>query len=273
MADKYKDHSDLSQWAKLSKIMQALSGELLAGPNRLDAQPGDLLAYFDDGSFKIFPRVSGMQFIPIYFYECFVEWPANRDSRAPPVGIYDYQPADAEWVTIDASGRRACIRSSTANKIEHTIRMYALVEGRMIVFPFRSTAFQFGNNLGKEADRIIVTIDDDDVHCVGAYYNLSSREEKTWHAPTCRRVARFGEPGGPPIEVMRQARDLRFEIKPRMERERMERFAALAPTPTPKLIVPPSSTGSTSFTSGVARWSAPKATNPPTRPDDDIPFK
>jgi hypothetical protein len=275
MVDKYKDdHSDISQNQRMSKILQPLSGELLAGPNRLNAQPGDILAYFDDNSLKVFPRVSGMPFISIYTFECVMEWPAQRDSRAPPIAMHDFVPADAAWVTVDASGRRACIRSSTGTKIEKTYLMYMLVEGRLIGFPFRSTAYQFGKNLANEVDRVIITIDDDDVRAIGAYYNLSSREEKTWHAPTCRRVARYGEPGGPPIDVMRQARDLRFEIKPRMERERKERLAALV-RPTPKLTGPSTgSTGSTSFTSGIARWSDPKAgqANPPTRPEDDIPF-
>jgi hypothetical protein len=274
MTERYKDnHSDLAQWAKLSKILQAMSGELLAGANRLEAQPGDLLAYFEDGSFKVFPRVSGMPFIPIYAHECVVEWPPNRDSRAPPVATHDFVPADADWVVIDASGRKACIRSSNGNKIEKTVYMYALVEGRSIVFSFRSTSYQFGRNLANEVDRVIITVDGEDVRSIGAYYNLSSRPEKTWYAPTCRRDARFGEPNGPPLELMRQARDLRFEIKPRMEGERKERLAALVP-PTPKLIVPPQSAGLASFSSGIARWSDPKSgqANPPP-PADDIPFR
>jgi hypothetical protein len=284
-ASKYvDDHSDIAQNQRLSKILQALSNELAPGPNRLEgAAAGDILAYFQDHPPILYPRVTGMPFVGVAFIELQVEWSPNRGSSGP-VAVHDFRPADAEWVVVDTSGRKACIRSSNCNKIEKTIYMHALVEGMPITFPFKSTALGVGKRLSDDADRVRIQIDGETVRVVGAQYRLSSEPERdgsyTWYKPTFIRLGVFGEPGGPSLELARKAKELRFKIKAEEDLKKRERLAAIsAPSPTPPLLgvgQPPR--GTTTFATGV-RWSDPKSTETPTPgtegagSDDPIPWR
>jgi len=171
------DHSDLAQNLRLSKVLQAASGELAPGPNRLEAQAGDIVAYFQDHPLIVYPRVAGMPFVGVAFIELEVEWSPNRGSSGP-VAVHDFRPSDAEWVVVDTSGRKACIRSSNGNKIEKTIYMHALVEGMPITFPFKSRALRVGKRLSDDADRVRIQIDGETVRVVGAQYRLSSEPER-----------------------------------------------------------------------------------------------
>jgi hypothetical protein len=278
------DHSDLTQNLRLSKLLQALSAELAPGPNRLDAQAGDVLAYFQDNTSKVYSRVPGMPFVGVAFLEMAMEWPPDRGSGAGPVAAHDFVPADAEWVVVDGGGRKACIRASNGNRIEKTVFLHALVEGQPVTFPFRSTALEIGKRLAADADRVRVQVDGETVRVVGAIYRLSSELERkgtqSWYRPTFERLGVLGEPSGPPLELVRRAKTLRFESKLEEERKKKEHLAAIpAPRPTPALISPDPPRGTASFTTGIAsRWSDPKPPEPPAPsanradPDDPIPW-
>jgi hypothetical protein len=285
------DHSDLDPRAmRPSKILQATSPELQPGPDRKDAQDGDYVLYYEDGSEKIFPRVPGVPLIPVAFVEKAMEWPAERGSGSAPIAAHDFVPPDAEWVVIDANGRKACIRSSNGARIEKTIFCHALAEGWPVTFSFRSTAYQVGARFGQEADRIRVKVDDQVVRVCGGMFRLYSDLERnargqTWYGPRCEKLGVLGEAKGPSLELVRRARDLRFEFKLELERQKKERLAAIpALQPTPALISPDQRPrGTTAFTSGVQHhWAdpklsegtpTPKASADPNDTLDDLPWR
>jgi hypothetical protein len=275
------DRSDLERRQRPSKVLQTSSGELAPGPNRLDAAPGDIVAYFPDGSLQVFSRITGMLIVAICFVLRWVEWPRIR-STSGPIDSHIFKPPDTNWIVDPLTGRKVCIRASTSTKIEETIYLNALVEGKPIVFPFKSTALDVGREMEADADRVRVLIDGSSFRVIGCYYTLSSEQEKDgsnkWQLPTFGRGALFGEQNGPPIELMRQARDMRVSL---VETERSEKQQArlAAPgvvTPTPPLLVP---RASTSFTTGTTSWSSPKLPEPPpppppgAKPPDDIPWQ
>jgi hypothetical protein len=211
--------------------------------------------------------------LPLIFNERFVEWPARRSQGGAPIMVHDFAPADAEWVIVDASGHRARLRPG-GNKVEKTVYLHALVEGLPITFTFRSTAYAFGVRFGADADRVRVTVDCETVRVGGALYCLSSGPERndrgeTWWGPRIdKRIGVLGEPDGPSLELVRRAKALRFEFKLEEQRRKQERLSAIPViAPTATLISPPR--GTTTFTSGVSRWSDPPALDAkPVDPDD-----
>jgi hypothetical protein len=265
------DHSDLDPRAmRPSKILQAVSPELAPGPDRLNAQAGDYLLYYEDGSSKVFPRIPGVETHPVAFVEKAMEWPGERGSGAGPIAAHDFVPADAEWVVIDANGRKAHVRSSNGNRIEKTIFMHALVEGLPVTFSFRSTAYEIGARLGGEADRVRVQIDGEMVRVCGAMFRLSSeldhKGSRTWYAPRFEKVGVFGEKGGPSLEMVRKAKQLRFEFKAEEDRKKKERLAAIsAPNVAPVMIGDQRSPGTMTVSSG-RHWADPKRSEPPAPP-------
>jgi hypothetical protein len=277
--------------------LQPASPKLAAGGDHPDARPGDIFVSFDDGITKVFPRATGVSLIPVLFYFRSMEWSVDRSAGIPPVEHY-YQPVDSEWI-VDASGRKACIRRSTGNRIERTIYMNCLVEGRPATFNFRSTAYPIGDKFGQDADRVVVEVDNQQIRVVGAIYRLYSELEKNttkgyqWFSPRFERVARLGEPGGPTIEQVRKALALRIELK-NAEAENRDRLVAAgirerqqftaAPQAAPALTAPAQrpSGGSVGFGYGQRdHWAAPaepKAPPPsqyegptsPADPSDDL---
>jgi hypothetical protein len=269
------DHSDLTLKMKLSKIGQPGSAELVPGPNCLDAQAGDILAYFPDGFWRVFAQVVGMLFIPISFILRYVEWPPSRGSNFGPVDVHFVEPADTEWVVIDASGLKKCIRTSNGNRIEETIFATFLVEGEPVTFGFKSTALKVVRSFQAAADRVRVQIDGELVRVVGAQYLLSSTPERkgpyTWHLPTFKRIGVYGEPNGPSLELVRKAKALRFEARIEEDRQRLAALPA-PPAPPPQLIAPGQPPrGSQTVTTG--RWSDPKPTEQSeAKPIDTLPL-
>jgi hypothetical protein len=258
------DRPDLGPRAmRPSKILQQMSAELQPGPNRLDgAAPGDILVCYADGSQKLFPRVVGVPLLPVVFVEKAMEWPAQRGTGTPPI-VHDFVPPAAEWLVVDASGRKACLMPN-GNKIEKTVLCHALVEGLPTTFSFRSTAYQFGVNFGREADRIRVEVENEIVRVCGAFYRLTSELERNqrgepWYGPRCTRLGVMGEANGPSLDLVRKAKAMRFEFKVEEERSKRERLAAV--TPTPPLIGNQPPRGTTTYTTGL-KWSDPKPEAP-----------
>jgi hypothetical protein len=282
------DRPDLDPRAmRPAKILQNTSPELAPGSDRLDAQAGDFLLYYEDGSQKVFPRIPGVTLLPVVFIERAMEWPLERGSGNAPVYAHDFVPADAEWLVIDATGRKACVRPN-GNRIEKTIFLHALVEEWPVTFSFRATSYPIGQRLGSDADRTRVQVDGETVRVCAAMYRLSSDLERngkgqTWYGPRYEKLGVLGQKTGPSIELVRRAKILRFELKLEEERRKNERASLSAPRPTPVLSVPdPRPRGTTTFTSGLSSapprsWADPR---PPAQPaqsvdpklNDDIPW-
>jgi hypothetical protein len=239
-----------------STVLQALSPALASG-EWLDAKAGDFLLSFEDGSEELRPRIPGVTVQPVAFEQKWMEWPAERGSRSAPIAAHAYSPLDAEWV--DIGGRKACIRSSNNNRIEKTVFAHALVDNVRTTFSFRSTSFDVGDRFARDADKARVEIDGEVIRCCGALYRLSSELERnqrgqTWWKPTFERRGVLGQEGGPTLEQVRVARDLRFELKSELERQKAERDALAVVRPTPALSAPGQrSRGSMIVTSGMER--------------------
>jgi hypothetical protein len=254
------DRSDIEARAmRPSRVLQALSPELAPGSNWPDAKAGDLMFSFDDRSEELFSRATGAKVQLIVLATQYIGWEAQRGSKNPPVAVYDFAPLDAQWMNV--GGRKAFIRSATGNKIEKTIFAHMLVNNFRATFAFKSTAYEVGEQLGRDADKVRVEVDGETVRVVGAFYKLSSEltppndRGETWWKPAFKRLAAFGEPGGPTVEQVRIARDIRFEFKTE-EAARMAQLSAVKPTPALTR-----GSGSISITSGVERrsWADPNA--------------
>jgi hypothetical protein len=275
----YNDSSDLAQYIKFSRIEQPTSPELAPGFNKTNAQAGDIFVYFEDGTLKVFPRIPGVVFVPIFMAERWVEWLPGYSGSGPPVDVHTFEPADTHWPVVDTNGRKACLRSSNGNKIEHTYYLRSFVEEQVITLAFKSTALALVKQFNTNADRVRVEIDGDLVHLVGAAYNLSSEEQKKgtwrWYTPTFEQLGILGTPKGPSLDLARRAKALRQEFKAADAREKQERLQALGLRP-PSLTANKPAHGSISFSSGVSKqWSDPKPSeqSPPAgKPDDSIPF-
>ena len=110
-----------------------------------------------------------------------------------------------------------------------------------MTFSHRSTGFKIGEAFADELDRVRVTVDDATVRVVGAKYKLFSEltppneRGERWYALRYTRLGILGEPGGPTIEEIRIARDIRAELRAEEDRQKQE-FAALTQVkPTPAL--------------------------------------
>ena len=162
---------------------------------------------------------------------------------------------------MNVGGRKTFVRSATGNKIEKTIFAHMLVNNFRATFTFKSTAYEVGEQLGRDADKVRVMIDNEVIRVVGAFYKLSSEltppndRGETWWKPTFKRLAVYGEPDGPTLEQVKFGRDLRFTFKSE-EAARLAQLSAVKPTPA---LTRPA--GSISYTSGVERrsWADPNA--------------
>jgi hypothetical protein len=250
------DHSDLEQRMRLSTILNPLSRALAPGSNFPDAKAGDILVNFEDSE-QLFPRSPGVPFLPVVFNEVSVEWGPERGSGGAPIAHHDFMPLDATWLEI--GGRKMCVRPN-GNRIEQTVFLHMLVGGYKATLPFKSTSYQIGKGFAREADKVRVTIDGEVVRVCGAMWLLSSefvqKGGHSWWAPVIvKKLGALGEEHGPSLELVKQARDMRFEFK---AEEETRKATLSAPSPTPALT---RSAGSISFTSGVERrsWADPQA--------------
>lgn len=282
------DKPDLEARRRPSKLLQALSPELASGSDWPEARAGDFIITHEDGCEELVPRVPGVTMQPVAFVTKFMEWPAERGARTAPIDEHDFAPLDTEW--IDVGGRKACMRMSAGTRIEKTIFAHALVDGFKTTFAFKSTAYDAGERLGRDADKVRVEVDGETVRVCGALYRLTSELERkqgyTWYGPRYTKLGILGEANGPTIEQVRLARDLRFEFKAEEEKRKAERAALSAVKPTPAL-----TRGTISITSGIERprlWADPRPAEivdpkPAAQPDktvdpklndglDDLPF-
>ena len=277
--ERYRDDKpDLDQRLRLSTILQALSPQLTPGSNWPDAKAGDILINYEDSE-ELFPRVPGVTLQPIASVEWAVEWLPERGSKSAPVAHHDFVPLDAEWL-VGADGRKAC-RRPNGNRIEKTVYLHMLVGGFKTTFAFKSTAYNAGKSFSSASDKVRVTIDNEVVRVVGAFWQMTSEVERndrgqTWFGPRFEKRGVLGQPNGPTLEQVRVARDLRFEFK--TEEEKRKAVLSAPPSPTPAL-----TRGTTTFTTGIERprsWADPQpATQPKPSVDpklndsiDDLPW-
>jgi hypothetical protein len=75
------------------------------------------------------------------------------------------------------------------------------------------------------------------------------------YIPNVIFLGRFAEPNGPSLELVRRAKELRFKFKMEADAQRQARITAVTPTPPLIGVEPPR--GTTTFTTGVKRWSDP----------------
>jgi hypothetical protein len=186
-----------------------------------------------------------------------VEWGPERGARGAPIAHHDFMPLDAQWIEI--GGRKTCVRPN-GNRVEQTVFLHMLVNGYKATMPFKSTSYQIGKSFAREADKVRVTVDGEIVRVCGALWLLSSefvqKGGHSWWAPVIvKKLGVLGEEHGPSLDLVRKARDLRFEHK--LEEEK-RKVALSTPSPTPALTRP---AGSISYTSGVERrsWADPRA--------------
>ena len=249
------DHSDLEQRMKLSTILNALSRALLPNSNFPHAKPGDILINYEDSE-ELFPRVPGVPILPVAFGNMWVEW--GPVFGGAPIDHHDRMPLDAQWVETP-SGKK-CLRPN-GNRIEETIFLHMLVNGYKATLPFKSTSLPIARAFQREADKVRVVIDGEPVRVCAALWLLSSefvqKNGNSWWAPLIvKRIGTLGEKDGPSLELVKKARDIRFEF--RIEEETRKAAALSAPTPTPALT---RSAGSIEYSTGIERrsWADPKA--------------
>jgi hypothetical protein len=266
-----------------SRILQALSPELEPGSDWPEAKQGDLMFSFEDRSEAHYPRVPGVTVQLIACVQKYLEWEPQRGAKKPPIATYDRLPLDAVWREVQG-GRKACLRPSGA-RVEKTLFAHLLVGDAKASFAFKSTTFEVGERLAREADKIRVRLDGEIVRVCGAFFRLSSEPAKNdrgerWHMPTFELLGMMGKENGPTLEQVRFARNIRFDFKA----EEKARLAELARplTPTPHLERAVGSIGVTSgrgerqrswAASGRAEIIEPDRTRRMPDPiDDDIPF-
>ena len=275
------DKPDIDAQVRLTKLLQALSPACQPGSPWPDAKAGDFIVAYEDGSEKLFPRVPGVTVQPVVSIEKAVEWTPDRGSRSAPVAHHDFVPLDAEWIA--SGGRKACIRSSNKNRIEKTVFVHMLVDGFRTTIALASTSYNIGQSFARDADKVRVTVDNEVVRVVGAFWLMTSELERndrgqTWYLPRFSKIGVMGQATGPTIDQVKIARDLRFEFKA----EDAARKQLPSVTPTPAL-----TRGTMSFSTGIAppqehpgarSWAAPRDPAQPAKPsvdpnlNDEIPW-
>ena len=258
--ERYVDRSDLDpRHLRPSRILQALSPEVAQGSSYSEARPGDFLISYEDSE-QLVARAVGVTLLPIVTVKKFVEWPADRGEKSPPIDEHDFCPVDAEWV--DIGGRKFFIRLSTKTRIEKTLYVHTLVGGVKTTFAFKSLAYDIAEDFARDADKVRTEIDGDRVHMVGAFWKLTAELERknnyTWFGPRFEplKLGAFGEANGPSLDLVRLAKSLRFEFNAEADKRKKELAALSAVRPTPAL-----TRGMMSITSGIApkdSWAAPK---------------
>jgi hypothetical protein len=216
----------------LSRILQQLSPELVTGEaNYLKgAVAGDIVLRFGDD------RVAVKKFvcIPVAFDWTYAEYePPQGSMRGQFVALHTSKPEDAEWRDAP-DGRRAILRDN-GNKIEEALNAYLVVDGKGVVFPFRSTAVKIGRQFADRAGRLHTSYHGEEIigYAVGKW-EVTSRLERSgdyrWYLPQVTLLGRLGEEGGPTLDEWRLASRARLAFKDGMD---------WSPESLPKLAPPP----------------------------------
>ena len=135
--------------------------------------------------------------------------------RRGPIAHHDRTPLDAVWV--ETPGGKKCLRPN-GNRVETTIYLHMLVNGFKATMPFKSTSLPIARAFQREADKIRMVLDGEPLRVCVAMWLLSStfveRNGNKWWAPIIvKQLGKLGEEGGPSLELVKKARDLRFEFR------------------------------------------------------------
>lgn len=218
--------------AKLTMLLQAGSADLL---DQLEGSAaGDFAVPTPDG-YHLVKGAIGLVVIPVFSRIAWPEWGPDRSGL---VDMHPMKPHDAQWLSDKElpSGKAGHHRLSTRNKVEETVYASLLAVGDGEPFPmtfaFRSSALSVGKDFATRAERV-KSADGKLVGAVVGKWKLTSRKEQKldfrWHGPVMTPLGVFGQAGGPTVDEMQMAAELRRGFKTQAQAEQAARLSAPAP--------------------------------------------
>jgi hypothetical protein len=218
-----------------SRLLQVGSPECITGEmNYLKgANPGDFALRFGDDRLVV-KGETGFVCSPVGFRTVYAEYEPNR---GPFVTVHAERPDDAEWRETP-DGRRAILRDN-GNRIEETVNAFLIVDGKGVVFPFRSTGVPIGNVFAHKATNLHVTYDGEELQglAVGRWRftgRLQRNGDFRWFVPVVTLAGRLGEPDGPTVDEWRLAMRARAAFRDGLDWEPANRPALPAPKDEPQ---------------------------------------
>ena len=177
------------------------------------AAAGDFLLLYANGERSLVKGALGFACSVVAFSRCFKEWLPDRGGF---VASYEERPEGADW-SVAADGRKAFLMPN-GNRLEETVSSYLLVDGRGIVFDWKSSALRAGRDFHDRASHVRAVVDGCEVWGFGvSKWRIMSRLERgprgSWFTPTATMLGRLNEPDGPSLAEWRLAVKARQAFK------------------------------------------------------------
>jgi hypothetical protein len=177
------------------------------------AAAGDFDLLYSDGEHVLVKGATGFICSPVAFRESYVERLTVDGSF---VAVSDDPPEGSAW-GVTAEGRKAFL-APNGNRVEETISAYLLVEGRGVIFDFKSTSLRIGRDFHDRASHCRAVVDGQEIWGFGVgLWGITSRMERgsrgTWSVPVVTLCGRLGDPDGPSLDKWRRAARARQALK------------------------------------------------------------
>jgi hypothetical protein len=220
-------HSSLLQ--NMSQALSPHEPSFLPG-----ASAGDFCLLYSNGERVLVKGGLGFACSIVAFSRCFNEWLPDRGGF---VASYEERPEGADW-NVTADGRKALLMPN-GNRLEEVVSSCLLVEGRGVIFDWKSSALRAGWNFHDHASNVRAVVDGCEVWGFGvSKWRITSRLERgprgTWFTPVATMLGRLGEPEGPTVAEWRLADKARQALKSGVDWAEPVALPALASTEEPR---------------------------------------
>jgi hypothetical protein len=205
--------------ARFSGIVQPTSsvGGVAGQIHLIDAQTGD--DYF----------VKSASVIAINVFERVITWP----SAGGPSITVDALPPEAAWGKFNDRWGHYLPSGDRASQHVLVNCLALLDKGKppiSAVYAFKDTGFKVGKQFAAAVERVRVEVDGAMTRVVGALWSFSAEPARNtkgnYFVPAFSLIGKLGDPKGPPIELVRKARELRLKFKAEEVEHQRDRLEA-----------------------------------------------